>query len=110
MYRLIKLALVGLTVIGPVAASVATAKTPKLARCDGKSRRPANVYGSILPSVDPVAGTVVPGTARPGGVELFPLADPTKPDARAPVPTDGKPAPLVPPISSLLPSSVIKSC
>ena len=110
MYRLMKLAVVGLTVIGPVAVSVTAAKTPKLARCDGKSRRPANVYGSILPSVDPVAGTVVPGTARPGGVDVFPLVDPTKPEARVPVPTDGKPAPLVPSISSVTPSAAYRNC
>ena len=110
MYRLMKLAMVGLTVIAPVAVSVAAAKTQKLARCDGKNRRPANTYGSILPSVDPVNGTVVPATARPGGVNVFPRVDPTRPDARVPVPTDGKPALLVPPISSATPSSAIRSC
>ena len=110
MYRLMKLAMIGLTVIAPVSASVAAAKTPKLARCDGKSRRPANIYGSILPSVDPASGTVVPATARSGGVDVFPSVDPTKPDARVPAPTDGKPALLVPPISSATPPSAIRSC
>ena len=110
MYRLMKLALVGLTIFGPVADSVAAAKTPKFARCDGKSRRPANIYGSILPSVDPASGTVVPATARPGGVDVFPPVDRAKPVARVPAPTDGKPVLLVPPISSATPPSAIRSC
>jgi hypothetical protein len=30
-------------------ASCATAEPPKVAVCDGKHRRPANLYGSVLP-------------------------------------------------------------
>jgi hypothetical protein len=38
---------------------------PKPAVCDGKHRRPANPYGSVLPSI-PGADPVPPVTAAPG--------------------------------------------
>jgi hypothetical protein len=40
-----------------VAKADAASKSPKLAKCNGKQRRPANPYGSILPTVDPLIGT-----------------------------------------------------
>lgn len=110
MDRFLKFAVAGLVVIAPIGASMAAAKTPKLARCDGKSRRPANLYGSILPSVDPVSGTVVPASARPGGVDVFPQVDRDKPGPPASSPTDDKTAPQVPPISAIDPSPKSRSC
>ena len=110
MYRFLKVAVAGMVVVAPIGASIVAAKSPKLARCDGKSRRPANPYGSMLPSVDPVSGTVVPPTARPSGVDVFPQADRTKPAPRGAVPADDRAAPQIPPISAIDPSSKLGSC
>ena len=110
MYRFLKFVVAGLIVAAPICVSIAAAKSPKLARCDGKSRRPANPYGSILPSVDPVNGTVAPATARPGGVDVFPQVDRTKPGPRGLIPADEKAAPQIPPISAINPSPVSRSC
>ena len=110
MYRFLKFAVAGLLVVAPIGVSIAVAKSPKLARCDGKSRRPANPYGSILPSVDPVRGTVVPAPARPGGVDVFPQADRAKPGPRGSPPADDKAAPQIPPISAIDRSSNFRSC
>ncbi|MBA3896093.1 MAG: hypothetical protein H0X36_02925 [Sphingomonadaceae bacterium] len=107
----IKIAVLGLVLIAPVSMSLAASKSPKLARCDGKHRRPANVYGSILPTVDPANGTVIPASAPKGGVDVFPLVDPAKPNPRStpPRPSD-KPAPKVPPISAITPPTSYGSC
>ena len=110
MCRFLKFVVAGLMVVAPIGVSIAVAKSPKLARCDGKSRRPANPYGSILPSVDPVNGTVVPATARPGGVDVFPQVDRTKPGPRGLAPAGDKATPQIPPISAIDPSSVSRSC
>jgi hypothetical protein len=40
-------------------AGCATPKTPKLNVCDGRHKRPANPYGSVLPGAPPVV--YVPG-------------------------------------------------
>lgn len=91
--------------------SAADPKSPKLARCDGKSRRPANPYGSILPSVDPAAGTVSP--AAPSGIDVFP---PAPPAGRMPsgtgTPQSGgeRPPPQVPPIGAIVPPNGYRSC
>ena len=110
MVRFLKFVVAGLVVAAPIGVGIAGAKTPKLAGCDGKSRRPANPYGSILPSVDPVSGTVVPATVRPGGVDVFPQEDRTKPEPRGLPPAGDKAAPQIPPISAIDPSSKIGSC
>lgn len=93
---------VALALIVPVNSATAGAKSPKLAKCDGKQRRPANPYGSILPTVDPVSGTSTPAGQTQGqnrertGVEVFPPKNPAAPKPAAP---DGKPDSQVPPIS-----------
>lgn len=101
--------LAALALIVPVNPGIAASKSPKLAKCDGKQRRPANPYGSILPSVDPLGVTSTPAgaTTERKGVEVFPeksseVTKPAKPDRR--------PERQVPPISSLSPSSSNQSC
>jgi hypothetical protein len=93
----------------PVSTSAIAAKSPKLAKCDGKKRRPANPYGSILPTVDPQNGTSTPAEQRSGrtGVEVFPE---TPPPPAKPATKDGKPATQVPPISSLGAPTEHRSC
>lgn len=110
--RLLSIA-VTLALIVPVGAGTAAPKSPKLAKCDGKQRRPANPYGSILPSVDPLSGTSTPADAPQGqeqerrGVEVFPEKNPAAPKPEAP---NGKPGRQVPPISSLSPQIFNQSC
>ncbi|WP_156416969.1 hypothetical protein [Sphingopyxis sp. H050] len=93
-----------LALIAPGYAANAAPKSPKLAKCDGNQRRPANPYGSILPSVDPLAGTSTPAAPAQGqeqgrgGVEVFPKKDPAAPKREEP---NGRPENRVPPISSL---------
>jgi hypothetical protein len=100
--------LVVLALIAPDATLIAAPKSPKLAKCDGKQRRPANPYGSILPTVDPVTGTPTPANQPPGrgqvqernGVEVFPEKAPPAPNPPKP---GAKPAAQVPPTSSATP-------
>ena len=101
--------LVALALIAPVGTATAGSKSPNLAKCNGKQRRPANPYGSILPTVDPVSGTSTPAgqTGDRTGVEVFPEKNPAAPKPARP---DGGPEPQVPPISSLPPSSSHQSC
>lgn len=101
--------LTALALIAPVGAATAASKSPKLAKCDGKQRRPANPYGSILPTVDPVSGTSTPAgqDADRRGVEVFPEKAPNAPKPASP---DRRPEPQVPPISSLPPSTSYQSC
>ena len=101
--------LVSLALIAPVGTATAASKSPKLANCNGKQRRPANPYGSILPTVDPVSGTSTPAGQLPErrGVEVFPEKKPAAPKSARP---DGRPDPQVPPISSLPPSTSHQSC
>jgi hypothetical protein len=101
------LAALALTV--PVNTTAAASKSPNLAKCNGKQRRPANPYGSILPTVDPVSGTSTPASQVPErrGVEVFPEKNPAAPKAARP---DGRSEPQVPPISSLPPSTSHQSC
>src|SRR3546814_10388397 len=78
--------LVALALIAPVEAISAASKSPKLAKCSGKQRRPANPNGTILPTVDPPAGTSTPAYQTPDqeegrkAVDVFP--EPNKPDAK----------------------------
>ena len=101
--------LAALALVAPVGIATAGSKSPNLAKCDGKQRRPANPYGSILPSVDPVSGTSTPAGQAPDrtGVEVFPGKVPAAPKPARP---EGKPESQVPPISSLLPSVSNQSC
>ena len=109
--------LVGLALIAPTETLIAAPKSPKLAKCDGKQRRPANPYGSILPTVDPATGTSTPagqpqtqGRER-GGVDVFPERTPTAPNPAKP---EVKPRTnedrQVPPISSASPPTPYRSC
>ena len=100
---------VALALIAPVGTANSASKSPNLAKCDGKQRRPANPFGSILPTVDPVSGTSTPAgqTGDRTGVEVFPEKNPAAPKPARP---DGKPDPQVPPISSLPPSTSHQSC
>jgi hypothetical protein len=105
--------MVALTLIAPVDAASAAPKSPKLAKCDGKQRRPANPYGTILPSVDPLAGTTTPAAPAQGqeqgrrGVVVFPEKNPAPAKPEEP---NGRPETRVPPISSLSPPISNPSC
>ena len=102
-----------LALIVPINPANAASKSPKLAKCDGKQRRPANPYGSILPSVDPLSGTATPAAPPQSqererrGVEVFPEKNPAAPKPEG---TNGKPERQVPPISSLSPQISNQSC
>ena len=106
--RILSMAM-ALALIAPSYAANAAPKSPKLAKCDGKQRRPANPYGSILPTVDLVNGTATPAGQVPErrGVEVFPEKNPAEPKPTRP---DGKPDGQVPPISGLSPQSSHRSC
>ena len=105
--------LAALALLAPVGTATAGSKSPNLAKCNGKQRRPANPYGSILPTVDPVSGMSTPAGQAQGqkrdrtGVEVFPEKNPAAPKPARP---DGNPERQVPPISSLPPSSSHQSC
>ena len=105
--------LAALALIAPVGTATAASKSPNLAKCNGKQRRPANPYGSILPTVDPVSGTSTPAGQTQGqerdrtGVEVFPEKNPAAPKPERP---NGKPERQVPPISSLSPQISNQSC
>jgi hypothetical protein len=101
--------LAALALIVPVNPGIAASKSPKLAKCDGKQRRPANPYGSILPSVDPLGGTSTPAVQPPErkGVEVFPG---NAPEASKSAKPNGRQERQVPPISSLTPSTSNQSC
>ena len=101
--------LAALALLTPINPATSASKSPKLAKCDGKQRRPANPYGSILPSVDPLGGTSTPAGQTPErkGVEVIPG---NAPEAPKPAIPDGRPERQVPPISSLSPSTSNQSC
>ncbi len=109
MGRRIMSILVALALFAPVNMAAAGPKSPNLAKCSGKQRRPANPYGSILPTVDLVNGTATPAGQVPErrGVEVFPEKNPAEPKPTRP---DGKPDGQVPPISGLSPQSSHRSC
>ena len=106
----LKLVVVTTLIVVPVNTGMAASKSPKLARCDGKQRRPANLYGSILPTVDPANGTVSPTSSAPRGVDVFPQSDPAKPDPRDPPRPPDPPLPRIPPISFITPPTSFGSC
>lgn len=101
--------LAAMALITPVNPATAASKSPNLAKCDGKQRRPANPYGSILPSVDPLGGTSTPAGQTPErkGVEVFPEKSSEAPKPAKP---DGRSERQVPPISGLSPSTPNQSC
>ena len=106
-----------LALIAPTETLIAAPKSLKLAKCNGKQRRPANPYGSILPTVDPATGTSTPagqpqtqGRER-SGVDVFPEKAPTAPNPAKPVvkPRTNEDR-QVPPISSVSPLTPYRSC
>jgi hypothetical protein len=96
-----------LMIVASTSVSVAGSKSPKLAKCDGHHRRLANLYGSILPTVDPATGAATPAN---GGVDVFPGAPPTPSARPGQAPASGKPVPTVPPIGALSPANTFRSC
>lgn len=102
----------------PASPIEAAPKSPKLSKCDGKKRRPANPYGSILPTIDPETGTSTPAgqpsgnepseEAKREGFEVFPSKSSMlpKPATRP----GAKTQPIVPPISSAQSKRVYQSC
>jgi len=88
---LVPLALLAL----PLAAPVFAAKEAKVPRCNGQSKRPANPYGTILPTL-PARSAVAPTPATPP-TQFFPSSSSP--------PSDGPAAKLdrVPPISEAAP-------
>lgn len=55
-------------------------REPKPATCDGKHRRPANPYGSVLPNI-PGADAKAPAAAEPPGPQSS--VDPQRLDAKS---------------------------
>lgn len=110
--RILRMAM-ALALIAPGYAASAAPKSSKLAKCDGKQRRPANPYGSILPSIDPLSGTSTPAGPAQGqdqerrGIEVFPEKNPPSPRSERP---NDRPDDKVPPISSLSPQISNRSC
>lgn len=91
------------------------AKDEKLPRCNGRQKRPANPYGTVLPTMPPrdgqaasgappvqgvPRGTPAPGGAPPPTTNLFP-SDSAAPPPRGPDTSQGD---SVPPIGALGPS------
>jgi hypothetical protein len=107
MREFAKCAVFALMIVGPTGVTVAASKSPKLAKCDGHHRRAANLYGSILPTVDPATGAATPAN---GGVDIFPGAPVTPGTRPGQAPASGKPVPTVPPIGALSPSKTFRSC
>ena len=96
------LSLFSLSIAQPVHAQ----KSPKLAKCDGKKKRTANPYGTILPSIDAAkitsAGENPP--ASKSGVNVFEA--PSSPPAKSPSQDKIK----VPAIGAVLPHAHFASC
>jgi len=109
--------LVGIALVTPTDILLAEPKSPKLAKCNGKQRRPANPYGSILPTVDPATGTSTPANQQQNqgrtrnGVDVFPEKVPTSPNPVKPEAKPGtNPDRQVPPISSASPPTPNQNC
>ena len=85
------LALLSLSTPAPVLA----AKEAKVPRCNGKAKRPANPYGTILPTLPAHNGPATTPAAQP--TNLFPSSSP---ETASPAARDGN---GVPPISAVTP-------
>ncbi|AMK26610.1 hypothetical protein VVT58_22670 (plasmid) [Sphingobium sp. SJ10-10] len=79
----------------PLAAPVFAAKEAKVPRCNGQSKRPANPYGTILPTL-PARGAAAPTPAIPP-TQFFP--SPSSPQSDGPAAKVDR----VPPISEATP-------
>lgn len=104
------LALAALTAPVPSVA----AKDDKLPRCNGRQKRPANLYGTVLPSIPSRNATSAAAAPSAGGVPRgTPQSAPTPatnlfpPDEAAPAPrgSDTSQAGKVPAIGALTPSA-----
>lgn len=92
----------------------AAPKSPKLSKCKGKERRPANPYGTILPTLNSSAETSTPAETaddqerarerKRDSVNVFPGPASTVPKKPA-----GKTVRQVPPIRSASPSNFYRS-
>lgn len=86
------------------------AKDDKLAKCNAKKKRPANLYGTVLPTLPARAGVAA---ATPATVPAAPVAPPTNlfpsPAPDAPLGADGAVGSIddvrVPAIGAVMPSS-----
>lgn len=109
--------LAALALMAPADFAAAGPKSPNLAKCNGKNRRPANPHGTILPSVDPNAATSTQAGQVQGqqngaerernGVDVFPGRAAPSPQPAAP---DATPERRVPPIGKASPPSRFRSC
>lgn len=100
--------MMAVALIAPVDAITAASKSPKLAKCDGKQRRSANPYGSILPTVDPQAGTSTPAvqSSPRSGIDVFSDTAPATPPAAKSNPKREQ----IPPIGSVILPTSYRSC
>ena len=100
-----------LAIAMPAGTVTAAPKSPKLARCDGHHRRTANLYGSILPTVDPQTGASTPASPMPGpgrpNVDVIPGKAPLPPKPAA---SKDKASLQVPPLSFARPLHTFQSC
>ena len=116
MHKPIIALIAALAISMPASPVTAAPKSPKLSKCDGKKRRPANPYGSILPTVDAETGTSTPAGQKPNqeqepkreGVDVFPSKSSTLP--KSATRPGGEAETIVPPISSAQPKRVYQSC
>lgn len=101
------LALVALTPPVPALA----AKDEKLPRCNGRQKRPANLYGTVLPSIPsrtaPTAAVAPPEEGVPRGTPQSTPAPATNlfpPDGAAPGPQGANTSGKVPAIGAVTPN------
>jgi hypothetical protein len=101
------LALVALTPPVPALA----AKDEKLPRCNGRQKRPANLYGTVLPSIPsrtaPTAAVAPPEGGVPRGTPQSTPAPATNlfpPDGAAPGPQGANTSGKVPAIGAVTPN------
>lgn len=93
----------------------AAPKSPKLAKCKGKERRPANTYGTILPTLGPKKGPSAPESAsepekevkeqKRENINVFPQSAPIVPAKPA-----SKPVRHVPAITNISAPTACRSC
>ena len=98
------LATLALLTLTPSAPASAGAKDDKLPKCSGSKKRPANLYGTVLPTVPPRAGispAAVPAAQVAPPTNLFPAPSDT-PSGPSAATSD---ATKVPAISANLPGT-----
>lgn len=105
------LAFLALAALTPPVPAVA-AKDEKLPRCSGRQKRPANLYGTVLPSIPsrtaPTAAVTHPGEGVPRGTPQPAQAPATNlfpPEDAAPGPHGANTSSKVPAIGALTPGA-----